>query len=66
MSSDLPAGYWNVDTLFILIQPDTEAQWQQVAEGWAADEIYFIEGADAGRILGAYGVPQKILTVWWD
>ena len=65
---DIAAGYWNVDTLFILAPEANIAPLQTLADKWHADEISVISGEQTDGLLGiARGVqPQRILTVWWD
>jgi hypothetical protein len=65
---DLPEGYWNVDTLYVLAQPGSEAALASLAEGWWPDALTWIEGEDAQRALGSSGPdPQpRILCLWWD
>lgn len=65
---DIAGGHWNVDTLFILTQAGHEAKWQEVTKHWKVDEMGYIEGDEASRLLGVFGGPEsvKILTLWWD
>jgi hypothetical protein len=57
---DIGAGYWNVDTLYLLPSEDTtscRARLERLARTWAADEVDWINGCDAG---------PHVLRVWWD
>ena len=65
---DIEHGYWNVDTVFVLSSGVDDAQLEQLANTWAADEVDWYEGEAAGLLLGAWGTqpPPRILRVWWD
>ena len=66
---DISDGYWNVDTLFILPSGKDNAKLATLAANWNADEIDWIEGDEAQRLLGVGGSTYKglrILRVWWD
>lgn len=54
---DLPDGYWNVDTLYILPEDGADDELLALASTWAADEIHWIDGGDVRR---------TVLRVWWD
>lgn len=54
---DLAAGYWNVDTLYILPTPGKEDELFALASSWEPDEINWYDGLDAGPMM---------LRVWWD
>jgi len=59
---------WNVDTLFVLTDKEHQLRWQEIVGDWVADEVHFIEGGMAGRILGSTrrGATRMILRAWWD
>lgn len=65
---DLPEGFWNVDTLYLLAQPGREDGLKALAEGWWSDAMIWLEGDDAQRALGGTGPgPQpRVLKLWWD
>ena len=63
---DLPDDMWNVDTVFILSSGKDDKLLMAVAKGWSADEISWIEGEKAGKLLGSFPAKQKILRAWWD
>jgi len=55
---DIGAGYWNVDTLFILPTKGKEKDLELlVRREFHADEIDWVDGQDCGR---------PVLRVWWD
>lgn len=55
---DIGAGYWNVDTLFILPRKGKEKDLELLArKEFYADEIDWVDGQDCGR---------PVLRVWWD
>jgi len=54
---DLKAGYWNVDSLYILPIKGKEKELELLAHKWDADEIDWYDGQDCGR---------PVLRVWWD
>lgn len=66
---DLPAGHWNVDTLFILPVAGKEDELEKLAARWDADEIRWTEGECACTALGTWARGNRgktILSVWWD
>lgn len=68
---DIPDGYWNVDTLWILPMHGKEDELERLAREWDADTVEWISGGDAGGMLGSYGPhmrdnPRVILQLWWD
>jgi hypothetical protein len=55
---DIGAGYWNVDTLFILPIEGKEKDLELLAhKEWYADEVDWVDGQDCRR---------PVLRVWWD
>ena len=59
---DLP-NYWNVDTLHVLSTGRDDSALENLAQSWHADDVRWIDGEDALKLLGGGG---RILTVWWD
>ncbi len=54
---DLAAGYWNVDTLYLLAAEGKEKDLELLAHReWGADEIDWMQNSHVGRYL----------RVWWD
>jgi hypothetical protein len=54
---DIAAGYWNVDTLYLLAAPGKETELELLAHReWGADEIDWMQNTHVGRYL----------RVWWD
>lgn len=66
---DISDNYHNVDTLFILPKKGKEAALYKIAKKWKADEIDWIGGDMACRLLGSSemkGNPKAILRLWFD
>jgi hypothetical protein len=72
---DLPGDVINLDTLFILPEPDQQDGLEQLAGAWSADEIAWIPRREGARAMGAskswcpeYTVDENrfLLRVWWD
>ena len=62
---------WNADTLFVLPEPGQEDALELLAKRWKADEVQWIGGEEACRLLGEYSPerrsnPRQILRAWWD
>jgi len=62
---------WNADTLFITPEPGQEDALDLLTKGWKADEVQWIGGEEACRLLGEYSPERRsnlrqILRVWWD
>lgn len=69
---DLPDGYWNVDTLFVLAADDPEKNraLDELAQGWGADELDWLDDDPGVRrefrpLAGGRPAP-RVLRVWWD
>jgi hypothetical protein len=52
--------------MYILPAPGRERELKKLAQQWGADEIRWIEGAEASQFLGQHGTDKKVLEVWWD
>lgn len=68
---DIPNGYWNVDTLYILPVLGKESELEELASEWNADEISWLGGEQACGALGSYSPegranPRAVLSIWWD
>lgn len=68
---DIKDNYWNVDTLFILPTQGKETELELLAQEWGADEVDWVGGEEACRMLGSYSPEGRsnskaILRVWWD
>ncbi len=65
---DIGTGVWNVDTLFVLTDAASEPRWRPILEGWGAAEVNFLDAAESGQLLGAFGPmgDLKVMTVWWE
>lgn len=65
---DIPDGYINQDTLYLLTTSDrTQALEQLVVDEWDADEVDWLDDEKAGRELGSWPVrDRRVLRVWWD
>jgi len=61
---DIEQDYWNVDTLFILVQPQQKEKMEALARTWKADAVFWIAPQTAARMLG--GDADLVLQVWWD
>lgn len=59
---DLPEGFHNVATLFILVPEGKESKMEKLARTWKADEINWVENPSS--FLG--GGEGSVLSVWWD
>lgn len=62
---DIEAGYWNVDTLYILSSGKDDTRLELLAKGWQADEIGWLTGEQASAALGS-SQGGRVLRVWWD
>lgn len=68
---DIKDDCWNVDTLYILPEKGFEEELKDLAGNWDADEINWIGGEEASRLLGEWSSDLEnnsriILSVWWD
>lgn len=64
---DLDSGYWNVDTLFVLVKnPEHKTELKEMADTWGADHVFWLNADQAGRLLGQYPPSGSVLRVWWD
>ena len=64
---DIEDDTWNVDTLYILSSGGNDKALRRLAQHWEADEVTWISGSAADKLLGEYASgPHRILQVWWD
>jgi len=63
---DMPQNIYNADTLYIIPSGEDDEKLVQLAETWRPDSIDWLEGQEAGRLLGYYGRSVRILVLWWD
>ena len=63
---DIQWGVWNVDNLYVLSSGADDDALFALAQTWSADEVYWIEGEEAGSRLGVSPTDARILSVWWD
>lgn len=68
---DIHEDAWNVDTLFITPVAGKEDALERLAKTWQADEVDWIGGEEADKMLGHYSPetrnnPKQILRIWWD
>lgn len=67
---DLPAGEWNVDTLFVLTKTLDKAKLlAQIAEDeeWEADDVVVYDNQEELKEkLGTSHPDSFIVSVWWD
>ena len=63
---DVARGYWNVDTVYILHRHENTSALTDLTKTWQADEVDNYTGDQSGSLLGAYGLDQPVLRVWWD
>lgn len=68
---DIGSECYNADTLYILPTPGKEDALKKLAKTFSADEVDWVEGKEAGHLLGSYGpstnsAKKVILRVWWD
>ena len=64
---DIENNFWNVDTIYILPEPEKEKELYKLAKKWDADEVNWLSSKVSQRFLGVGGDENlKILRVWWD
>ena len=67
---DMADGHWHADTLYIYPEDGYQFKLEEVLqEQFNADEIHWIDGENAGDLLGTSEVDDKsyvILEAWWD
>jgi len=72
---DLPKGLVTLSTLFLLAVPCRQDELYSLANGWGADEVYWIDQEEAFDAMGespqhdpvyASDPARVILRCWWD
>jgi len=72
---DLPQGFVNLDSLFLLSEPGFQDQLEAMARTWQPDECIWLDQAESFHAMGAAAVKNKewtgdqrrvILQLWWD
>lgn len=63
---DIEDEVWNVDTIFILCSGKDDNKLLELTKSWEADEVSFMDEAEASNCLGTSHPNGKILKVWWD
>lgn len=63
---DRPDGGWNVDTLYILTDPQRLEPLLALASTWSADDPGALEGEKLDILLGARTLDACALRLWWD
>jgi hypothetical protein len=71
---DFPQGQVNMDSLYILTEAGRQDALQEVAKGWNASEVCWIDYKEAFHAMGAsrfsmkdlWGDQRVILRVWWE
>lgn len=68
---DMHRDFWHADTLYILATPGREDNLLNLASGWDADEVDWLDPEKAGRMLGEWSDrtrknPRLVLRLWWD
>ena len=67
---DLPGGYWNVDTLFLLCPTPADAEAMAAVaeqEGWGCEPGQVYDQKESDNALGTgRGKDGVIVSFWWD
>ena len=68
---DIAENHWNIDTVYILVNPGKEEKLKQLSKKWSVDESTWIGGNAACECLGSYSDELRknrkvILSLWWD
>lgn len=64
---DVSDADWNVDTLYVLSSRKDDDKLESLAKDWNANEVDWVEGDEAQRMLCEGGrTGRRILRVWWD
>ena len=69
MLRDMPAGYWNIDTLFVLCNGlKSVINLENIAKNWEYDEFDLLPEEEAQSLLGIYGrnLKRYLVRIWWD
>ena len=66
---DLHRDYWNVDTLFILVETEKKANWWEhfATKNWNCDTSEILSRERTAQLLGLHPPNHRyIVMVWWD
>lgn len=63
---DLAEDFWNVDTLYIIINPNKGKEIKLLAKGWDASKITMLSKEKTDERLGSWPSRKKVLMIWWD
>lgn len=66
---DIGDCFWNIDTLYILVEDGQQKKLERLAKKWSADEVSWLNNADAHGQLGEGNdkdYSQRVLVIWWD
>jgi len=72
---DLPHGFVNLDSLFLLSEPGFQDQLEAMARIWQPDECTWLDQHESFHAMGVAGVRNTewsgdqrrvILSLWWD
>lgn len=61
---DLPEGYHNVSTLYLMSSGLNDEKLVALARTWRADEVEWLPDDEATQLMG--GGRGHVLRVWWD
>lgn len=62
---DLPDGYHNVSTLYIMSSGVNDEELVALARSWRADEVGWLTDQEVAHLMGGGGA-GRVLRVWWD
>ena len=62
---DIDENSWNADTVYLLSSGADDRSLSRLARTWQADDVYWVNAADASQMLGT-SESFRILEVWWD
>jgi len=66
---DISDNYWNIDTLYILVEAGKEKALERLVKKWDADEVSWLNSENAHGLLGVGNnedYSKKVLSIWWD
>ena len=64
LAEDPPEGSNNVDTLYLLAEPEREWPLEALAGTWDAEEVGWVR--EGPRFLGGARAGVGVLMAWWD
>lgn len=65
---DIASGYWNVDTVFLLVSETHAVAMEKLAQRWSADNIVVLNGKETDEVIGVGRADstERLISVWWD